>query len=1565
MDLRSSIPGFDELPLGEQISLQKEIINRVVFGKDPQGNRLPVDPANPSMWDVASKNFVDQATGDFRIVAGAVTENSILMQTELTALVAKSGNFKVDGLDINHLRTLAPEAGKNAVLTNAITQTALSLPDLSESSLSRFRSSTPDSIAAALRDPSRLLGLDMVLDGFPASLQQRFDAGQAALIDAGKSLAGNGLAKGLNKLGLVGGVLGFVLAAGNAAAAQADGNTEQAQAIMQEWAVDFAGSEIGGIAGAAVAGIAVGIAAALGLTVTAPLAAAVIFGGMLVGGFMGADMALGLFREMDLSASINSYFNAARSFVPQRDPLVLDLDGDGLELSAANGQVLFDHNADGIRTGTGWALPDDAFLVRDLNGNGLIDSGRELFGVDTLKSNGQLATQGFDALADLDSNRDGQISALDSDWQELKAWRDLDQNGVAQPGELLRLDQLGITRIGLDGRATGPQAGQTINNNRVALSTTFTLNGVDRTVGAIDLEVNGFFSDIAPEVLDEEGQAVSLTDAALALPQMNGAGMVRDLRSAMSLSGRQAEQLREAVHRFAAASSRTEQLALIDTLVKDWAQTSSFHRTLEGYLNTAVQLVPPAGMTAEEYRTRIGVLEAFNGVRFYGAQGQAMPAGQTSVRIGDAWVFNIHPPAAQAALLQQAYTALKDSVYEALTLQTRLKPYLSAVTLTVDEQGLRFDSTGLVALLQARYASQPQCAIEDLVELNRFAGTPLHGIDFYPVEILRAWKDALPANDPLHAVFAQLQVLDAATFLGTDRADIYLGDAAGNVFSAGAGDDVLDGGAGADVLQGGGGDDVLFGGRGNDTLVGGTHDAYWGSFQGAGNDTYRFNRGDGQDTIKDNDTRIGNLDKLVFGPGIRPAQLSLSRTASQDLVLKLNGSTDQVTLHGYFISDASTGWTIEEIRFVDEPGTVWSVAEVKRRMLTGTSGDDTVLGYASDDELFGLDGKDRLSGDAGNDLLDGGAGADTLLGGAGNDTLLGGADADWLEGGEGENVLWGAAGNDVLVGGAHDAYWGTFASRGSDTYLFGRGDGQDAIYDHDTGSGRVDRLIFKAGILPTDVSATRSANGHLLLQIKDSTDQVSVANYFANDAAGGWQIEEIGFEDDPGTVWSVADVKRMQFQSGQGPDVLIGYASDDTLFGYEGNDSLSGGAGNDTLDGGAGHDRLLGEDGRDTLVGAAGDDVLLGGADNDQLMGGADADSLEGGAGHDTLHGGTGDDTLNGGSFSAYWGTYSGAGNDTYRFERGDGRDTILDFDTSVGNLDTLVFGAGILPSDLSVSRDLSQNLLLKLTGGTDVLNVRGYFISDGASGWGVEEIRFGDDATTVWRVADVMRMALTGGAGNDVLTGYASDDLLMGHDGQDSLNGEGGNDRLEGGNGADSLKGGAGNDHLAGGADADHLQGGAGSDTLHGGLGDDVLVGGTHDAYWNTYNSVGNDTYLLGRGDGADRIYDTDSTLGNRDVLRFLEDISEQQLWLRRAAYDLELSVIGTGDKMTISNWYAGAQFQVERFELSDGQALLASQVNALVDAMAAFAPPPLGQTTLMPAQQAALTPLIAASWT
>jgi hypothetical protein len=174
--------------------------------------------------------------------------------------------------------------------------------------------------------------------------------------------------------------------------------------------------------------------------------------------------------------------------------------------------------------------------VRDLNGNGTIDTGRELFGVDTIKSNGALATQGFDALKDLDSNGDGFITSADAAFGELKVWQDTNQDGISQSGELKTLSQLNITSIGVNGTTTGPQAGQVINNNSVALSATYTRNGVTRTVGAIDLEANNFFTEFPPEVVDEAGNPVTLTTQAQALPQMNGSGMVRNLRAAASLN---------------------------------------------------------------------------------------------------------------------------------------------------------------------------------------------------------------------------------------------------------------------------------------------------------------------------------------------------------------------------------------------------------------------------------------------------------------------------------------------------------------------------------------------------------------------------------------------------------------------------------------------------------------------------------------------------------------------------------------------------------------------------------------------------------------------------------------------------------------------------------------------------------------------------------------------------------------------------------------------------------------------------------------------------------------------
>lgn len=77
-----------------------------------------------------------------------------------------------------------------------------------------------------------------------------------------------------------------------------------------------------------------------------------------------------------------------------------------------------------------------------------------------------------------------------------------------------------------------------------------------------------------------------------------------------------------------------------------------------------------------------------------------------------------------------------------------------------------------------------------------------------------------------------------------------------------------------------------------------------------------------------------------------------------------------------------------------------------------------------------------------------------------------------------------------------------------------------------------------------------------------------------------------------------------------------------------------------------------------------------------------------------------------------------------------------------------------------------------------------------------------------------------------------------------------------------------------------------------------------------------------------------------------------------------MEVSVIGTTDKVAVANWYQGAGNHVEIFELANGTRLLDSQVQSLVDAMAAFSPPAAGETTLPSGYQANLLPVIAANW-
>jgi Ca2+-binding RTX toxin-like protein len=1230
----------------------------------------------------------------------------------------------------------------------------------------------------------------------------------------------------------------------------------------------------------------------------------------------------------ELSRETCDAFGRARNWVPPKDPLVLDLDGDGVEATAIDlaSLTLFDHDADNIKTATGWIHSDDGILVLDRNANGTIDSGRELFGDNTLLENGpnagQLAANGYEALADLDLNADGVINASDAVFSQLRIWQDFDQDGISDAGELFTLADKSISSISLTATQTNTPLG---NGNTQAWTGSFTRtdgttgeSGTPELSGSLLLASNNFYREFTDDP--------PLTTAALDLPQMQGSGWVRDLREAMSLQSTSAQGLQDQVAVFASASTRDAQLAALDDMIADWAattgrlvssigayslvasgtnlETADLTSTTNATLRVRLEAPgmeetvagangPVTALTAAgtELLRRLNVLEVFNGTKFFSIPAPTGTGGTGGMGSGGSGGSSGTAPTTldlqatlstpQIQMLNQAYDALRESVYASLVMQTRLKPYLDAIELVIDDSGLHFDASAIDTLLAQRQTESARDAFLDLFELTRYAQPTLQGVGYNVVQKLQGWVEALPSDAPLRAEFASLGILVGSVTAGTAARDMYFGDAQDNSFHAGDGADVLVGGSGNDLLQGGRGDDVFDGGAGNDTLVGDYRVFQLGYHFGAGNDTYLFGLGDGQDVIGDDDSTAGNVDTIWFKSGVAPQDVRVIRSG-QDLVLKIAGTTDQLTVLNYFAADGAGSWLIEQIQFADSPGTLWDAAHVKAATLVGTADADTIVGFSH---------ADSIQGNGGADLLKGLDGADSILGGDGNDELWGGDGDDVLDGGAGDDMLRGEGINQV----------GQESGTGNDTYLFGRGDGHDTI--RDVGNTSQDRIVFKAGVLPADVQLQRIGND-LVLTFAGTQDKLTVVGHFESDAAGARTIEYIHFTDAPETVWDVSHVKAALLVGGEGADTIIGYESADAIVAGAGDDSVSARGGNDAVQGNGGADSLSGGSGDDTVDGGDGNDLVSGDAGNDLLLGGAGNDTLQGGEGDDVLDGGAGNDTLVGNYWNDYLQYYFGQGNDTYRFGRGDGQDTIGDDDSTAGNVDRIVFKSGVAPQDVRVSRS-ANDLLLQIAGTTDQVRVLNYFLNDGASAWLIERIEFESAPATVWDLTYVKNaLLLNGGAGNDTIVGYATDDIIFGGDGNDQLSGRAGNDVLQGENGDDSLIGEGGHDTLLGGAGNDTLQGGEGDDVLDGGAGNDTLVGNWWNDYLQYYFGQGNDSYRFGRGDGQDTIGDDDSTAGNLDKLVFKAGVLPQDVLVTRSGNHLILKIAGTADQVKVMNY-------------------------------------------------------------
>lgn len=122
------------------------------------------------------------------------------------------------------------------------------------------------------------------------------------------------------------------------------------------------------------------------------------------------------------------------------DPIALDLDGNGKidTLSLENG-VFFDHNGDKVAFKSSWVNSSDGILARDIDGDGKITSGAELFGNFTRLKNGELAKNGKEALSDLDSDENGVFDERDEAFGQILVWQDKNSDGISQKNELKKV----------------------------------------------------------------------------------------------------------------------------------------------------------------------------------------------------------------------------------------------------------------------------------------------------------------------------------------------------------------------------------------------------------------------------------------------------------------------------------------------------------------------------------------------------------------------------------------------------------------------------------------------------------------------------------------------------------------------------------------------------------------------------------------------------------------------------------------------------------------------------------------------------------------------------------------------------------------------------------------------------------------------------------------------------------------------------------------------------------------------------------------------------------------------
>ena len=454
------------------------------------------------------------------------------------------------------------------------------------------------------------------------------------------------------------------------------------------------------------------------------------------------------------------------------DPLIFDLDGDGkISLTDLDNGTNFDIDNDGFAQKISWVSGQDGILVLDRNNNGKIDNGLELFGENTVTSEGTNAKGGIDALSDLDSNSNGIIDANDAQFSSLKF--------LKADGTLVSLQDAGISQIILQYNEV---SNADEHGNVMVKSASFVkTDGSVHKYGEFMLNQNHYES-IHIDKLE-------LPESYDNLPEVQGTGLVMSLKQAMvrDTSG----ELLETLESILEEEDLSQKRQLVETLLYKWAGTEN---------------VSLSGRGLADGR-KLATIEKFVGRYFLNEEGSQVDREHVK------------------HVLEESWNRLFDYVYAQLAVQTHGTELLAHIGIAYKNNAWVVNGGDSLAYFEEIIADDTSENKMHSKILIRDFGTILHQYN-YADNFENLTEYIAQMQNLLGEEYVEMFVAGVSDEAWTNYWDItyadgiiYGGNGDDNIRAASDADNLFHGGDGNDALQGRNGNDTFYGGAGNDKIT--------------------------------------------------------------------------------------------------------------------------------------------------------------------------------------------------------------------------------------------------------------------------------------------------------------------------------------------------------------------------------------------------------------------------------------------------------------------------------------------------------------------------------------------------------------------------------------------------------------------------------------------------------------------------------------------------------------------------------------------------------------------------